>query len=153
MRLGFTKNRVLPLPEPPITRTFLFRAYFGCFGRLLIISRSVCVSSTLFSNIGVDVWLYILGIAPTCRAVLHALAVFLCVLAFHIDRKPDNDRPDNADKQIHRVQSSAAAFEKAAEKPLPKWKAACRRGPAPGESRTACPTLSKRYTKSRYGGV
>lgn len=38
----------------------------------------------------------------TCRAVLHALTVFLCVLAFHIDRKPDNDSPDNADKQIHR---------------------------------------------------
>ena len=51
---------------------------------------------------GVDIWLYILGIAPTCRAVLHALTVFLCVLAFHIDRKPDNDSPDNADKQVHR---------------------------------------------------
>lgn len=24
---------------------------------------------------GVDIWLYILGIAPTCRAVLHALTV------------------------------------------------------------------------------
>ena len=47
----------------------------------------------------------ILGIAPTCRAVLHALTVFLCVLAFHIDRKPDNDSPDNADKQIHRVKT------------------------------------------------
>ena len=29
MRLGFTKNRVLPLPEPPITSTFLFRAVLG----------------------------------------------------------------------------------------------------------------------------
>ena len=45
------------------------------------------------------------GIASTCRAVLHALTVFLCVLAFHIDRKPDNDSPDNADKQIHRVKT------------------------------------------------
>lgn len=48
MRFGFTKNLVLPEPEPPITRIFLFLAYFGCFGRLFIVSRSVCVSSTLF---------------------------------------------------------------------------------------------------------
>ena len=40
---GLTKNRVLPLPEPPITRMFLFLAYFGCFGRLAIVIRSVCV--------------------------------------------------------------------------------------------------------------
>ena len=52
MRLGFTKNLVLPLPEPPITRIFLFLAYFGFFGRFDIISRSVWVSSTLFSNTG-----------------------------------------------------------------------------------------------------
>lgn len=51
---------------------------------------------------GVDIRLYILGIAPTCRTVLHAFTVFLCVLAFHIHRKPDNDSPDNADKQIRR---------------------------------------------------
>ncbi len=49
---GFTKNRVLPLPEPPITRMFLFLAYFGCFGRLFMVSRSVCVSGILFSNTG-----------------------------------------------------------------------------------------------------
>ena len=52
MRFGFTKNLVLPEPEPPITRIFLFLAYFGCFGRLLIISRSVWVRMTLFSNTG-----------------------------------------------------------------------------------------------------
>ena len=39
---------LLPLPLPPITRIFLFLAYFGCFGRLFMVSRSVCVSSTLF---------------------------------------------------------------------------------------------------------
>ena len=49
---GFTKNRVLPLPEPPITRIFLFLAYFGCFGRLFMVSRSVCVKGILFSNTG-----------------------------------------------------------------------------------------------------
>ena len=26
---GLTKNRVLPLPEPPMTRIFLFLAYFA----------------------------------------------------------------------------------------------------------------------------
>ena len=49
---GFTKNQVLPLPEPPITRMFLMRAYFGCFGRLFMVSRSVYVKGILFSNTG-----------------------------------------------------------------------------------------------------
>ena len=41
-----TKNLVFPLPLPPITTTFLFLAYFGCFGRLFMVSRSVCVKMT-----------------------------------------------------------------------------------------------------------
>ena len=47
IRFGFTKKRVLPEPEPPITRMFLFLAYFGSFGLPDIISRSVCVRRTL----------------------------------------------------------------------------------------------------------
>ena len=50
MRLGFTKKRVLPEPEPPITRMFLFLAYFGCFGRLFIVSPSVWVRMTLLEK-------------------------------------------------------------------------------------------------------
>ena len=49
---GFTKNRVLPLPEPPITRIFLFLAYFGCFGRLFMVSRSVFAKKYYSSLIG-----------------------------------------------------------------------------------------------------
>ena len=52
MRLGLTKNLVLPLPEPPITSTFLFRAVLGSLGLPFIVSRSVCVSRMLFSNTG-----------------------------------------------------------------------------------------------------
>ena len=52
MILGLQKNRVLPLPEPPIINTFLLRAYAGFFGRLLIVSRSVCVKITLLANTG-----------------------------------------------------------------------------------------------------
>ena len=48
IRLGLTKNRVLPLPEPPITRIFLFLAYFGEDG-LPIVRNSVLVSITLLS--------------------------------------------------------------------------------------------------------
>jgi hypothetical protein len=51
-RFGFNQKRVLPEPEPPIIRTFLFRALAGFFGRLLIISRSVFVRITLSSNFG-----------------------------------------------------------------------------------------------------
>ena len=39
-----SQNRVLPLPEPPTTSTFLFRAFLGSGGRLLIINRSVLVT-------------------------------------------------------------------------------------------------------------
>lgn len=48
IRFGFTKNLVLPEPEPPITRIFLFRAYFGLDG-LPIVKPSVCVRMTLLS--------------------------------------------------------------------------------------------------------
>ncbi len=51
---------------------------------------------------------------------------------------------------IHSVDSVKllSLIEKAAEKPLPMETSLPERS-APGESRTACPTLSKRYTKSR----
>ena len=43
---------VLPEPEPPTTSTFLFLALVGSLGRFDIMSRSVCVNITLFSNFG-----------------------------------------------------------------------------------------------------
>ena len=49
---GLTKKRVFPLPEPPITRIFLFLAYLGLLGRLFMVSRSVCVRGILLSNTG-----------------------------------------------------------------------------------------------------
>ena len=49
---GLTKNRVLPLPEPPMTRIFLFLAYFGCFGRLVMVRLSVRVSGMFQSGTG-----------------------------------------------------------------------------------------------------
>ena len=52
MRDGLTKNLVLPLPEPPITRMFLLRAYLGCFGLLFIVRLSVWVRGILFANTG-----------------------------------------------------------------------------------------------------
>lgn len=46
------KNRVLPEPDPPTTRTFLFLAYFGIFGLLLMVILSDCDRITLFANTG-----------------------------------------------------------------------------------------------------
>ena len=43
---------LLPLPEPPTTSTFLFRAFLGSGGRLDIISRSVLVRMMLSANLG-----------------------------------------------------------------------------------------------------
>lgn len=44
------KNLVFPLPLPPITRIFLFLAYFGCFGRLDMVIRSVIVMGMLLKK-------------------------------------------------------------------------------------------------------
>ena len=49
---GLTKNRVLPLPEPPMTRMFLFLAVFGSFGRLVMVRLSVRVSGIFQSGTG-----------------------------------------------------------------------------------------------------
>ena len=50
--VGLSQNRFLPLPEPPTTSTFLFRAFLGSGGRLLIIRRSVLVRMMLSANLG-----------------------------------------------------------------------------------------------------
>ena len=49
---GLTKNRVLPLPEPPMTRIFLFLAVFGSFGRLVRVRLSVRVRGMFQSGTG-----------------------------------------------------------------------------------------------------
>src|SRR5699024_2388659 len=43
--------------------------------------------------------------SDVCSSDLHAFSVFLRVFAFHVNGKPDNDRPRNADKQIGGVQA------------------------------------------------
>ena len=51
-RFGFSQNLVLPEPEPPTIRTFLFLALAGFLGRFDIIRRSVLVRMILSSNFG-----------------------------------------------------------------------------------------------------
>ena len=50
MIFGLTKNLVFPEPDPPTTRVFLFLAYLGFFGLLLIVSLSVSVRIMLLSS-------------------------------------------------------------------------------------------------------
>ena len=40
----------VPEPDPPMTRVFLFRAYFGFFGRLFMVRASVCVRIMLLAK-------------------------------------------------------------------------------------------------------
>ena len=79
--------------------------------KLLILNAPYLLFVYLFDKVGQAVRLSpgadlsgkLLSIGSGFSAAFsNALTVFLCVLAFHIDRKPDNDSPDNADKQIHR---------------------------------------------------
>ena len=49
-RFGLTKNLVLPEPEPPITKIFLFLAYLGSLGRLDMVIRSVWVMGMLLKK-------------------------------------------------------------------------------------------------------
>ena len=47
-----SQNRVLPEPDEPMTQAFRLRALAGFFGRVLMVSSSVPVRMTLFSNLG-----------------------------------------------------------------------------------------------------
>ena len=49
---GLTKKRVLPLPEPPMARIFLFLAYFGYFGQLVMVRLFVLVRGMFQSGTG-----------------------------------------------------------------------------------------------------
>ena len=149
MSEGLTKNRVLPLPLPPMTRMFLFRAYLGIFraaghGELFRLGqRNVPVGNRI--DIGGNIGRR----APSCAAVLNALAIFLCILALGIHRQPNNDRPGDTRQQVQRMQTWQPE-ENASVKPWLK----CRNfseASRPGARRTAWQSLSKRYTNSRYG--
>ena len=47
-----SQKRVLPEPDEPIPQKLRLRALAGFFGRVFMVSRSVAVSSILFSNLG-----------------------------------------------------------------------------------------------------
>ena len=67
----------------------------------------------------VYVRLYVLCRSPAGGTVLNALTVFLRVLAFHVDNKPDNHRPGNADQQVSGVEAGRGTG-KSSGKALPK---------------------------------
>ena len=52
MRFGFTKKRVLPVPEPPMTTTFLLREYFGSRTNSSMLTPSVCERMMFWSGSG-----------------------------------------------------------------------------------------------------
>ncbi|GFI25297.1 hypothetical protein IMSAGC012_00404 [Lachnospiraceae bacterium] len=144
---GLTKKRVLPLPEPPITRMFLFLAYFGCFGRLFMVSRSVCVSGILFSNTG-SMYGFISSAVPQ-RAEPYSMPLryFFAFLPFTYTASRITTAPAMPISKSMGWKLGAAEA-KAAVKPSPRCKIFALMS-APGDSRTAAPTLSNRYTKSR----
>ena len=47
-----SQKRVLPEPDEPMPQKLRLRALAGFFGRVFMVSRSVAVSSILFSNLG-----------------------------------------------------------------------------------------------------
>ena len=46
-----SQKRVLPEPDEPMPQKLRLRALAGFFGRVFMVSRSVAVSSILFSNL------------------------------------------------------------------------------------------------------
>ena len=84
IRFGFTKNRVLPLPEPPMTNTFLFRDGLGVFGAVVHGEAFRLGQENVVIKHRVDVRGDIFGAAPTGTAVFYAFAVFLGVLALAV---------------------------------------------------------------------
>ncbi len=71
----------------------LFLAYFGCFGRLFMVRRSVSVRMTLFEKSGSVYGLMSSG-SRSVQAVLFALPELLAVLALEIDRQLEKRTPD-----------------------------------------------------------
>ena len=60
---GFTKKRVFPDPDPPITRIFLFLANFGFFGLLSIVMDSVAVNGIFIQGLS-DIYGLISSLSP-----------------------------------------------------------------------------------------
>ena len=85
--------------------------------KLLILNAPYLLFVYLFDKLGeavrlapgVDIGLYVLCRPPSCRTVLNALAVFLGVLAFDVDGKPDNERTRNPDQEVYRVETGRVA--------------------------------------------
>ena len=116
IRLGFTKNRVLPLPEPPITSTFLFRAVLGSLGRLFMVRRSVWVRRMLLSNTGSMYGAISLG--PPQRALPYSTPrrYFLAFLLLQYTNSRSATAPATPTARSNRWKLGAA-LSKAREKP------------------------------------
>ena len=105
MREGLTKNRVLPLPLPPMTRMFFVPGVLGIFraaghGELFrLCQRDVPVGDRI------DIGSNIRRRAPSGAAVLNALTVFAGVFPFGVHRQPDDDRPGNTCQQVQGIQA------------------------------------------------
>lgn len=142
MRLGLTKKRVFPLPLPPITSTFLFRAYFGCFGRLLMVSRSVCVRMMLLSNTGSMYGLMSAAVPHRALPYSMPLRYFLAFLPFTYTTSRMRTAPATP---IHRSKGwrLGTALAKAAVKPSRQCSTFSEK-PAPAASRYACPSFPNR---------
>ena len=82
MMFGLMKKRVLPLPEPPMTSTFLFRAFLGFAGRLLMVRRSVWVRMMLFHGSGSTNGAMSLGFPQRAAPYSSPCRYFLAFLRF-----------------------------------------------------------------------
>ena len=51
MRFGFTKKRVLPVPEPPMMQTFLLRLNFGFGTRSSMFMYTSCARMMFCENV------------------------------------------------------------------------------------------------------
>ena len=64
----------------------------------------LCQQHVIFKY-GVDIWLYILGIAPPGRTILDPVAILLSVLAFQVDRHAKDHRTGYADQQVRGMET------------------------------------------------
>ena len=120
MRLGFKGRGVLPLPEPPMTKTFLFRAVLGSLGAAVHGQPfRLRQQDVIFEN-GVDKRLDVLARSPARRAILTSFAELLRVLAFlRIHGKPEQQPGKQTDEQIGRMETWQRR-SKAEAKPSPR---------------------------------
>ena len=112
MRLGFTKNRVLPLPETADHQHIFVPGGLGVFGPVVHGEAFRLGQEDVVVKHRVDVrGLYLWGLPNGRCRTRRPGGNFLGVLAFAVHHQPQCHRTGHAHRQIEQVEAGGGAFK------------------------------------------